>query len=192
MAACSDNPVYLRLHTIKVYRAVKMWWSQSTRPVLTSPYGAFPVTAPPTTHLFPVHSHPTLWRPEYASYMIEGTPGQPYGGTMSEFNTVEGNMAKRRREASSVLDHNQTLCTITSFPRYFTPSLLHCSAHIHFHFLLYLKIIYNSKWSCFGWRCRLGCPGFTKPEYRPSPVDSGVAKSLFFPDEAINKHPRFR
>uniref|UniRef100_A0A674MJ83 Glutamate--cysteine ligase n=1 Tax=Takifugu rubripes TaxID=31033 RepID=A0A674MJ83_TAKRU len=99
-------------------------------------------------------NHPTLWRPEYASYMIEGTPGQPYGGTMSEFNTVEGNMAKRRREASSLLDHNQTLCTITSFPR-------------------------------------LGCPGFTKPEYRPSPVESRVAKSLFFPDEAINKHPRF-
>ncbi|TNN00069.1 hypothetical protein fugu_013101 [Takifugu bimaculatus] len=99
-------------------------------------------------------NHPTLWRPEYASYMIEGTPGQPYGGTMSEFNTVEGNMAKRRREASSLLDHNQTLCTITSFPR-------------------------------------LGCPGFTKPEYRPNPVESRVAKSLFFPDEAINKHPRF-
>lgn len=66
-----------------------------------------------------VCSHPTLWRPEYGSYMIEGTPGQPYGGTMSEFNTVEGNMGKRRREASSVLNQNETLCTITSFPRYF-------------------------------------------------------------------------
>lgn len=64
-------------------------------------------------------SHPTLWRPEYGSYMIEGTPGQPYGGTMSEFNTVEGNMGKRRREASSVLNQNETLCTITSFPRCF-------------------------------------------------------------------------
>lgn len=81
---------------------------------------------------FPVHSHPTLWRPEYASYMIEGTPGQPYGGTMSEFNTVEGNMAKRRREASSVLNHNQTLCTITSFPRHFTPTLFHYITYIFF------------------------------------------------------------
>ncbi|XP_077468568.1 glutamate--cysteine ligase catalytic subunit isoform X2 [Stigmatopora argus] len=99
-------------------------------------------------------NHPTLWRPEYGSYMIEGTPGQPYGGTMSEFNTVESNMGKRRREASSVLNQNEILCTITSFPR-------------------------------------LGCPGFTQPEYPPTPVESGVSKSLFFPDEAINRHPRF-
>uniref|UniRef100_A0A8C5FG26 Glutamate--cysteine ligase n=1 Tax=Gadus morhua TaxID=8049 RepID=A0A8C5FG26_GADMO len=99
-------------------------------------------------------NHPTLWRPEYGSYMIEGTPGQPYGGTMSEFNTVEDNMDKRRREASAALKPNETLCTVTAFPR-------------------------------------LGCPGFTKPEYRPTPVEAGVSRSLFFPDEAINTHPRF-
>ncbi|KAK1170903.1 glutamate--cysteine ligase catalytic subunit-like [Acipenser oxyrinchus oxyrinchus] len=100
-------------------------------------------------------NHPTLWRPEYGSYMIEGTPGQPYGGTMSEFNTVEDNMGKRRREASSLLKENQTLCTITAFPR-------------------------------------LGCPGFTFPEFDPKPVEEGVSTSLFIPDEAINEHPRFR
>lgn len=49
--------------------------------------------------------------------MIEGTPGQPYGGTMSEFNTVEDNMRKRRKEATSLLEENQAVCTITSFPR---------------------------------------------------------------------------
>uniref|UniRef100_A0A9L0TSQ8 Glutamate--cysteine ligase n=1 Tax=Equus caballus TaxID=9796 RepID=A0A9L0TSQ8_HORSE len=99
-------------------------------------------------------NHPTLWRPEYGSYMIEGTPGQPYGGTMSEFNTVEDNMRKRRKEATSLLEGHQALCTITSFPR-------------------------------------LGCPGFTLPEFKPNPVEGGASKSLFFPDEAINKHPRF-
>lgn len=67
-------------------------------------------------------NHPTLWRPEYGSYMIEGTPGQPYGGTMSEFNTVEANMRKRRKEATSVLGERQALCTITSFPRSAPPS----------------------------------------------------------------------
>uniref|UniRef100_A0A8C7XW18 Glutamate--cysteine ligase n=1 Tax=Oryzias sinensis TaxID=183150 RepID=A0A8C7XW18_9TELE len=70
-------------------------------------------------------NHPTLWRPEYGSYMIEGTPGQPYGGTMSEFNTVEGNMRKRRKEASSVLDQGETLCTITSFPSNLTRNIRH-------------------------------------------------------------------
>ncbi|XP_034622222.1 glutamate--cysteine ligase catalytic subunit isoform X3 [Trachemys scripta elegans] len=99
-------------------------------------------------------NHPTLWRPEYGSYMIEGTPGQPYGGTMSEFNTVQDNMRKRRQEAASVLKEDEALCTVTSFPR-------------------------------------LGCPGFTLPECEPTPVEGGASKSLFFPDEAINKHPRF-
>ncbi|NXL93759.1 GSH1 ligase, partial [Alectura lathami] len=99
-------------------------------------------------------NHPTLWRPEYGSYMIEGTPGQPYGGTMSDFNTVQDNMRKRRQEAASVLKENEAVCTVTSFPR-------------------------------------LGCPGFTVPEYKPTPVEEGASKSLFFPDEAINKHPRF-
>lgn len=100
-------------------------------------------------------NHPTLWRPEYGSYMIEGTPGQPYGGTMSEFNTVQDNMRKRRQEAASVLKKNEAVCTVTSFPR-------------------------------------LGCPGFTIPEREPTPVETGASKSLFFPDQAINKHPRFR
>lgn len=36
---------------------------------------------------------------------------------MSEFNTVEDNMRKRRKEATSLLRENQALCTITSFPR---------------------------------------------------------------------------
>uniref|UniRef100_A0A5F5PFE0 Glutamate--cysteine ligase n=1 Tax=Equus caballus TaxID=9796 RepID=A0A5F5PFE0_HORSE len=70
-------------------------------------------------------NHPTLWRPEYGSYMIEGTPGQPYGGTMSEFNTVEDNMRKRRKEATSLLEGHQALCTITSFPSTLTRNIRH-------------------------------------------------------------------
>uniref|UniRef100_A0A8C9WW58 Glutamate--cysteine ligase n=1 Tax=Scleropages formosus TaxID=113540 RepID=A0A8C9WW58_SCLFO len=70
-------------------------------------------------------NHPTLWRPEYGSYMIEGTPGQPYGGNMSDFNTVEDNMGKRRREALSVLKENETLGTITSFPSTLTRNIRH-------------------------------------------------------------------
>ncbi|XP_065256887.1 glutamate--cysteine ligase catalytic subunit isoform X2 [Emys orbicularis] len=70
-------------------------------------------------------NHPTLWRPEYGSYMIEGTPGQPYGGTMSEFNTVQDNMRKRRQEAASVLKEDEALCTVTSFPSTLTRNIRH-------------------------------------------------------------------
>ncbi len=40
----------------------------------------------------------SLWRPEYANYMIEGTPGKPYGGLLAHFNIVEANMKHRRDE----------------------------------------------------------------------------------------------
>lgn len=58
-----------------------------------------------------------LWRPEFAAYMIEGTPGKPYGGTLAHFNVVESNMKMRRQEASELLKENECLMTITSFPR---------------------------------------------------------------------------
>uniref|UniRef100_A0A8C3VKN1 Glutamate--cysteine ligase n=1 Tax=Catharus ustulatus TaxID=91951 RepID=A0A8C3VKN1_CATUS len=70
-------------------------------------------------------NHPTLWRPEYGSYMIEGTPGRPYGGTMSDFNTVQDNMRKRRQEAASVLKENEAVCTVTSFPSTLTRNIRH-------------------------------------------------------------------
>lgn len=58
-----------------------------------------------------------LWRPEFAAYMIEGTPGQPYGGTLAHFNIVESNMKLRRLEASELLQEQECLMSITSFPR---------------------------------------------------------------------------
>uniref|UniRef100_A0A8C4UWU8 Glutamate--cysteine ligase n=1 Tax=Falco tinnunculus TaxID=100819 RepID=A0A8C4UWU8_FALTI len=142
---------------LHIYRALRdrhkdvLKWGDEVRPRTSSSHLVSPAE---DLQLFFYCSHPTLWRPEYGSYMIEGTPGQPYGGTMSEFNTVQDNMRKRRQEAASVLKENEAVCTVTSFPR-------------------------------------LGCPGFTLPEYKPTPVEGGASKSLFFPDEAINKHPRF-
>ncbi len=38
---------------------------------------------------------------------------------------------------------------------------------------------------------RIGCPGFTTPEYDPK-EDNAVSHSLFFPDSAIWGHPRYR
>ncbi|KAL0281438.1 UNVERIFIED_CONTAM: hypothetical protein PYX00_002425 [Menopon gallinae] len=70
----------------------------------------------------------SLWRPEYAAYMIEGTPGKPYGGLLSFFNTVETNMRLRREEASALLHADEYLLSITSFPRLGCPDFTDPSA----------------------------------------------------------------
>ncbi|KAI3411749.1 Zn finger-containing GTPase- Activating Protein for ARF [Globodera pallida] len=62
----------------------------------------------------------SLWRPEFAAYMIEGTPGTPYGGLMSCFNIVEHNMQLRYADASELLKPNESLLSI-SFPALGSP-----------------------------------------------------------------------
>merc|ERR1719300_1686387 len=97
---------------------------------------------------------PSLWRPEYASYMVEGTPGYPYGSSLNYFNTVEHNMRTRRKELEDMLEEDEICVSTSSFPR-------------------------------------LGCSGFTEPEYLPDPANS-FTKSLFWPSEAtFLGHPRF-
>lgn len=64
----------------------------------------------------------SLWRPEYGAYMIEGTPGKPYGGLLAHFNVVEANMRYRREEAQKLLHPNEELVTVTSFPRLGCPN----------------------------------------------------------------------
>lgn len=67
------------------------------------------------------HKHPervkSLWRPEFGAYMIEGTPGQPYGHLVSHFNVVEANMKSRREEVLALLKEGEELVCVTSFPR---------------------------------------------------------------------------
>lgn len=59
----------------------------------------------------------SMWRPEYASYMVEGTPGVPYGGSTNYFNTVEHNMRTRRRELEDLLGEDEICVSISAFPR---------------------------------------------------------------------------
>lgn len=59
----------------------------------------------------------SLWRPEYGAYMIEGTPGKPYGGLLAHFNVVEANMQYRRQEATKLLKPGEVLMSLTNFPR---------------------------------------------------------------------------
>lgn len=67
------------------------------------------------------HADPTgvksLWRPEYGAYMIEGTPGKPYGGLLAHFNVVEANMRYRRMEVAEMLPQGEHVMSITNFPR---------------------------------------------------------------------------
>lgn len=59
----------------------------------------------------------SLWRPEYGAYMIEGTPGQPYGGLLAHFNVVEANMKYRRQEVTELLNEDEAVMSLTNFPR---------------------------------------------------------------------------
>ncbi|KAG7205824.1 hypothetical protein KM043_007765 [Ampulex compressa] len=63
----------------------------------------------------------SVWRPEYGAYMVEGTPGKPYGGLLVHFNVVEANMRYRREEVVKLLRPNEVLMSLTNFPRLGAP-----------------------------------------------------------------------
>ncbi|KAI0220754.1 glutamate--cysteine ligase [Massospora cicadina] len=62
-------------------------------------------------------SIPTAWRPEYGRYMLEGTPGSPYEGSIQDLLKVERNMKLRRQTARSHMRDNEAPLTLTSFPK---------------------------------------------------------------------------
>lgn len=57
------------------------------------------------------------WNPEYGRYMLEGTPGKPYGSRMVDLLLVEENMVERRKLCAKYLKDNEYLVTMTNFPR---------------------------------------------------------------------------
>ncbi|XP_029635280.1 glutamate--cysteine ligase catalytic subunit [Octopus sinensis] len=58
-----------------------------------------------------------LWHPEYAQYMVEGTPGSPFGCLMAHLNLVEANMKLRRESIGKLLKTGERIASITAFPR---------------------------------------------------------------------------
>ncbi|CAG0917913.1 unnamed protein product [Notodromas monacha] len=58
-----------------------------------------------------------LWRPEYCSYMIENSPGQPFGCLSAHLNLLEKNMNARREDIKRFLGPDEKLLTLTAFPR---------------------------------------------------------------------------
>lgn len=71
----------------------------------------------------------SLWRPEYGAYMIEGTPGKPYGGLLAHFNVVEANMRYRRMEVTEMLPPGEQVMSITNFPRLGCPNFTYPAAN---------------------------------------------------------------
>ena len=71
----------------------------------------------------------SLWRPEYASYMVEGTPGVPYEGSMSFFNTVEHNMRVRRNELEALLEKDEICVSLSTYPRLGCPDFTFPPTH---------------------------------------------------------------
>ncbi|BGP33010.1 glutamate--cysteine ligase [Rhodotorula toruloides] len=62
-----------------------------------------------------------VFHPEYGRYMLESTPGAPYGATLEDLLLVEGNMRFRRRLAKSRMKPHEVPLTLTSFPRLGAP-----------------------------------------------------------------------
>ncbi|XP_049851908.1 glutamate--cysteine ligase-like isoform X1 [Schistocerca gregaria] len=62
------------------------------------------------------HERTVLWRPEYAAYMIEGTPGRPFGSEWGEHKRLEENMMERRGQIKRVLGRGEYVVTMPSFP----------------------------------------------------------------------------
>lgn len=74
----------------------------------------------------------SFWNPEFAAYMVEGTPGIPYGSDghlISSLCEVEGNMRFRRLEVMKILDRDETVMSITSFPRLGCPGFTYPTFH---------------------------------------------------------------
>ncbi|KDE03374.1 glutamate-cysteine ligase catalytic subunit [Microbotryum lychnidis-dioicae p1A1 Lamole] len=64
-----------------------------------------------------------VFHPEYGRYMLESTPGAPYGATLEDLLSVEGNMRFRRVLAKSRMKANEVPMTLTSFPRLGAPGV---------------------------------------------------------------------
>lgn len=64
----------------------------------------------------PGSSVPVLWRPEYANWMIEGTPGVPYRCYAADLVNVEKNMVMRRAAIQALLPPGEAALTLTTFP----------------------------------------------------------------------------
>lgn len=57
-----------------------------------------------------------LFQPEYASYMVETTPIEPFSCDLNTFKCLEENMDQRRKTIESLLDQDEHVVSLTCFP----------------------------------------------------------------------------
>jgi len=127
------------------------------------------------------------WKPEYAKYMIEGTPGLPYGSRLEDLLKVENNMKLRRQLIREKLGKNDIVVSITAFPTLGAPDFLYPN---YYHpnpdpKLISLspeifKKINDTKFE----------DQYTLEEILNN-IKPSCSQSLFIPDQAITDHARF-
>jgi len=66
-----------------------------------------------------------IWHPEYANWMLEGTPGQPYRDTPADLLEVESNMIMRRKCIQKFLQPGEAILTLPVYPRLGAPGFTH-------------------------------------------------------------------
>jgi len=127
------------------------------------------------------------WKPEYAKYMIEGTPGLPYGSKLVDLLKVEKNMNLRRQLIREKLGDNDIVVSITAFPTLGAPDFLYPNYYrpnpdpklISLSPELF-KNIDDTKYR----------EQFSLEEILNN-MKPSCSQSLFIPDQAITDHARF-
>ena len=66
---------------------------------------------------------PPVFHPEFGRFMLEATPGKPWGIEFRELLEVEPNMKARRRIAKAHMLPNEYPITLTTFPRLGVPGV---------------------------------------------------------------------
>ncbi|KAK3309020.1 glutamate-cysteine ligase-domain-containing protein [Chaetomium strumarium] len=79
--------------------------------------------APPLPDGSNAHQPPPVFHPEFGRFMLEATPGKPWGIEFKELLEVEPNMKLRRCIAKAHMLSNEYPITLTTFPRLGSPGV---------------------------------------------------------------------
>ncbi len=126
------------------------------------------------------HSLAAIWHPEYARYMVEGTPAKPYCHGIKDLLVVEANMRARRAKVQAILGEGERIFSIGNFFRLGCPDA-------------FVQEPAAPLDGTSPLRGSLGDAASLPPIDRsPARLSNEASKSLYFPDEFINVHARFK